>query len=100
MSNNPKFNFFLQLYDLMVMAVKQQILLSSDPKDLVMVTLNHLDAIHDYVRNPAAKANLEMTHDMLVQGGAQFNKKCFIYQFSRKSYFNSVDKNGFESLIL
>ena len=50
------------------MAVKQQILLSRDPKDLVMVTLNHLDAIHDYVRNPAAKANLEMTHDMLVQG--------------------------------
>ena len=56
-----------QLYDLMVMAVKQQILLSRDPKDLVFVTLNHLDAIHDYIRDPAAKANLEMTHDLLVQ---------------------------------
>ena len=58
-----------QLYDLMVMAVKQQILLSRDPKDLVMVTLNHLDAIHDYIRDPSAKANLEMTYDFLVQGG-------------------------------
>ena len=64
-----------QLYDLMVMAVKQQILLSRDPKDLVAVTLNHLDAIHDYVRNPQARANLEMTHDLLVQGGTQFNRQ-------------------------
>ena len=67
--------FTPQLYDLMVMAVKQQILLSRDPKDLVAVTLNHLDAIHDYVRNPQARANLEMTHDLLVQGGTQFNRR-------------------------
>ena len=51
----------------MVMAVKQQILLSRNPLDLVMVTLNHLDAIHDYARTPAAKANLELTYDLLIQ---------------------------------
>ena len=51
----------------MVMAVMQQILLSRNPLDLVMVTLNHLDAIHDYVRTPAAKANLELTYDLLIQ---------------------------------
>jgi hypothetical protein len=51
----------------MVMAVKQQFLLCRDPKDLIMVTLNHLDAIHDYARNSSAKQNLELTYDLLIQ---------------------------------
>ena len=63
----------------MVMAVKQQILLSRNPKDLVFVTLNHLDAIHDYVRNPQAKANLEMTHELLVQGHNSIDKSLWVF---------------------
>ena len=81
-----------QLYDLMVMAVKQQILLSRDPKDLVAVTLNHLDAIHDYVRNPQARANLEMTHDLLVQGGTQFNRQ------ERSKSLDRIDCEDFTQL--
>lgn len=51
----------------MVMAVKQQFLLCRDPKNIIMVTLNHLDAIHDYARSQTAKENLELTYDLLIQ---------------------------------
>ncbi len=56
-----------QLYDLMVMAVKQQVLMSVNPHDLVMITLNHLDAIRDYARTPAVKNNIELAYELLIQ---------------------------------
>ncbi|XP_032084024.1 protein OSCP1 isoform X1 [Thamnophis elegans] len=38
-----------KLYDLMTMAFKYQVLLCPRPKDLLLITFNHLDAIKDFV---------------------------------------------------
>ncbi|XP_070805443.1 protein OSCP1 isoform X2 [Pituophis catenifer annectens] len=38
-----------KLYDLMTMAFKYQVLLCLRPKDLLLITFNHLDAIKDFV---------------------------------------------------
>ena len=37
--------FYFQLYDLMIMAVKHQVLMSQNPRHLIMITLNHLVSI-------------------------------------------------------
>ncbi|KAM5320464.1 protein OSCP1 isoform 2-T2 [Glossophaga mutica] len=43
-----------KLYDLMTMALKYQVLLCPRPKDVLLVTFNHLDAIKGFIRdNPA-----------------------------------------------
>lgn len=51
----------------MVMAVKYQLTMSHDPRDLVFVTLNHLDAIMDYATTPAVKKNVELAYELLIQ---------------------------------
>lgn len=38
-----------KLFDLMAMAVKYQVLLCKQPEDVILVTLNHLDAIREFV---------------------------------------------------
>ncbi|KAF6028871.1 OSCP1 [Bugula neritina] len=40
-----------KLYDLMTMAIKYQVTLCSQPRDLLLVTLNHLDGIRAMVHN-------------------------------------------------
>uniref|UniRef100_A0A8C0HEE9 Organic solute carrier partner 1 n=1 Tax=Chelonoidis abingdonii TaxID=106734 RepID=A0A8C0HEE9_CHEAB len=40
-----------KLYDLMTMAFKYQVLLCPRPKDILLVTFNHLDAIKDFIRD-------------------------------------------------
>ena len=42
----------------MIMAVKHQILMSQNPRHLIMVTLNHLDAMTDYATSPNTKKNI------------------------------------------
>ena len=37
--------YILQLYDLMTMAFKFQVSLSLRPRDIILITLNHIDAI-------------------------------------------------------
>jgi len=39
-----------KLYDLMTMALKYQVSLSKQPYDVLMVTLNHMDAIREFAR--------------------------------------------------
>lgn len=51
----------------MVMAVKHQFLMCLDPRDLIGVTLNHLDAVGDYAKNPVAKKNVELAYELLLQ---------------------------------
>ena len=53
----------------MIMAVKHQVLMSRNPRQLVMVTLNHLDAIRDFVavRNTQVVANVQLAYDLLLQ---------------------------------
>ena len=38
----------IQLYDLMTMAFKYQVSLSLRPKDIMLVTLNHMDSIRKF----------------------------------------------------
>ena len=52
----------------MVMAFKHQVLMSRNPRHLVMITLNHLDAIRDFVANePVVTANIQLAYDLLIQ---------------------------------
>ena len=61
-----------QLYDLMVMAVKHQVIMSKHPHDLIMITLNHLDAIMDYAKTPAVKKNVELAYELLLQVNTKY----------------------------
>ncbi|XP_053101640.1 protein OSCP1 isoform X2 [Hemicordylus capensis] len=40
-----------KLYDLMTMAFKYQVLLCPRPKDILLITFNHLDAIKDFIQD-------------------------------------------------
>ncbi|KAK1156843.1 protein OSCP1-like isoform X1 [Acipenser oxyrinchus oxyrinchus] len=40
-----------KLYDLMTMAFKYQVLLCPRPKDILLVSFNHMDAIKDFIRD-------------------------------------------------
>ena len=58
---------FLQLYDLMLMATKHQILMCRNPRHLVMITLNHIDAMLDFTTNTAVKQNIHAAYELLIQ---------------------------------
>lgn len=47
-----------QLYDLMTMALKYQVLLCPRPKDVLLVTFNHLDAIKGFIQDSPALLHL------------------------------------------
>ena len=49
------------------MAVKHQILMSRNPRHLVMITLNHLDAIMDFTTNTWVKNNIHTAYELLIQ---------------------------------
>ncbi|XP_036602791.1 protein OSCP1 [Trichosurus vulpecula] len=46
-----------KLYDLMTMAFKYQVLLCPRPKDVLLVTFNHLDTIKDFIRDSPTIVN-------------------------------------------
>nr|XP_053627109.1 protein OSCP1-like [Cherax quadricarinatus] len=56
-----------KLYDLMVMSVKQQVLLCRQPGDLLLVTLNHLDALRSFATAPTVLSQVESTLDLFRQ---------------------------------
>ena len=51
----------------MVMATKYQILMSRNPRHLVMITLNHIDAMLDFTTNAAVKQNINAAYELLIQ---------------------------------
>ena len=55
-----------KLYDLMTMAVKYQVLMCHNPRHLVALTLNHLDAILSYVTCSEVKKNVEVAFSHFV----------------------------------
>ena len=59
-----------KLYDLMTMAVKYQVLMCHNPRHLIALTLNHLDAILSYVTCPSVAANVEAAFNQFVQNYA------------------------------
>jgi len=55
-----------QLNDLMVMAVKYQVLLCNRPQDLLLITLNHLDEVRKFVSDDCHASDLlDHTHSLL-----------------------------------
>ncbi|XP_064629355.1 protein OSCP1-like [Lineus longissimus] len=57
-----------KLYDLMTMAFKYQVSLSLQPKDILLVTLNHMDAIHSFVEdNPPTKQLVDNVYRLVLQ---------------------------------
>lgn len=60
----------VQLYDLMTMAFKYQVLLCPRPKDILLVTFNHMDAIKDFVRDtPSILSQVDETYRQLIEVG-------------------------------
>lgn len=51
----------------MVMALKQQVLMCSQPADLLLITLNHLDALRAYATTPTVSAQVESTLTLFIQ---------------------------------
>ncbi|KAB5586724.1 hypothetical protein PHYPO_G00004870 [Pangasianodon hypophthalmus] len=57
-----------KLYDLMTMAFKYQALLCPRPKDILLVTFNHMDAIKDFVRDtPSILSQVDETYRQLIE---------------------------------
>ncbi|XP_034505273.1 protein OSCP1 isoform X2 [Ailuropoda melanoleuca] len=57
-----------KLYDLMTMAFKYQVLLCPRPKDVLLVTFNHLDAIKGFIQDsPAIQHQVEETFRQLTE---------------------------------
>ena len=50
----------------MIMAVKHQFQMIRNPRHLIMVTLNHLDAMQDYATNQMTKKNILVTYELLI----------------------------------
>ncbi|XP_074073655.1 protein OSCP1 [Macrotis lagotis] len=57
-----------KLYDLMTMAFKYQVLLSPRPKDILLVTFNHLDTIREFIRDsPTIVNQVDETFRQIVE---------------------------------
>lgn len=56
-----------KLYDLMIMALKYQILMACQPLELILITLNHMDAIRNFVSTPTLQLQVDETYTMLMQ---------------------------------
>ncbi|CAH2221905.1 Hypothetical predicted protein [Pelobates cultripes] len=56
-----------KLYDLMTMAFKYQVLLCPRPKDILLVTFNHMDAIKEFIReSPSILNQVDETFRQLI----------------------------------
>ncbi|XP_062255419.1 protein OSCP1 isoform X1 [Platichthys flesus] len=57
-----------KLYDLMTMAFKYQVLLCPRPKDILLVSFNHMDAIKDFVKDtPSILGQVDETYQQLIE---------------------------------
>ena len=62
-----------QLYDLMTMAFKYQISLALQPRDVILITLNHMDAIRAFVDG---QSNIRQQVDHVYRLLIEVWKKC------------------------
>uniref|UniRef100_A0A665W764 Organic solute carrier partner 1a n=1 Tax=Echeneis naucrates TaxID=173247 RepID=A0A665W764_ECHNA len=57
-----------RLYELMVMAFKYQVFLCPRPKDLLLISYNHLDTVREFVKNtPAVVNQVDETHRKIIE---------------------------------
>lgn len=68
-----------KLYDLMTMAFKYQVSLCLRPNDVLLTTLNHMDAIRGYVEGaPPIRQQVEYVYKLLLQHYASLSPGEFI----------------------
>ncbi|KAJ7991495.1 hypothetical protein DPEC_G00284470 [Dallia pectoralis] len=57
-----------ELYELTAMAFKYQLLLCARPRDLLLISYNHIDAIREFVRNtPSVLNQVDETHRKIIE---------------------------------
>lgn len=62
------FFLVLQLYELMIMAFKYQVLLCPRPRDLLLVSYNHIDAVRELIRDtPVVLNQVDETHRKIME---------------------------------
>ncbi|XP_043251307.1 LOW QUALITY PROTEIN: protein OSCP1 [Colletes gigas] len=59
-------NSMNKLFDLMIMMVKYQLTAATGPKEVILLTLNHTDAMRDMVNNSNAQECVGLVHQMVV----------------------------------
>lgn len=55
-----------KLFDLMIMMVKYQLTAVTGPKEVILLTLNHTDAMRDMVNNSTGQEYITLVHQMIV----------------------------------
>lgn len=56
-----------KLYDLMTMVFKHQVFSAREPKDLILITLNHLDSMRYLVSVPAIHKQLDAAYFLIIK---------------------------------
>ncbi|XP_049891211.1 protein OSCP1a isoform X2 [Epinephelus moara] len=57
-----------RLYELMVMALKYQVFLCPRPKDLLLITYNHIDTVREFVKDTPVLVNqVDETHRKIIE---------------------------------
>ena len=59
-------NSMNKLFDLMIMMVKYQLTAATGPREVILLTLNHTDAIREMVSNSNAQQCVGLVHEMVV----------------------------------
>lgn len=78
-----------KLFDLMAMAVKYQALLVSNPREILLVTLNHLDSILEFVKESDSCVDLiEKCYKRIIKTYSDLNE--FELQEIRHSILNCL----------
>lgn len=67
-----------KLYDLMMMVFKQQVFFATQPKDLILITLNHLDSMRYLVSSPAIYKQLDATYFLIIKASNVFVSFSFV----------------------
>ncbi|XP_048510177.1 protein OSCP1-like isoform X2 [Athalia rosae] len=55
-----------KLFDLMIMLTKYQLTVSTGPREVILLTLNHIDAMHEIVTDENAHECINLVHQMLI----------------------------------
>lgn len=55
-----------KLFDLMIVIVKYQLTVATGPREIILLTLNHIDAMRDMVSNPSAQQCVGLVHQMVI----------------------------------
>lgn len=59
-------NSMNKLFDLMIMMVKYQLTAATGPREVILLTLNHIDAMRDMVSNSNAQQCIRLVHQMVL----------------------------------